>query len=397
MNEYIKGCYKLQGNLTGPIVRSPCGFNPDDSDYVPYCSVPGSVPYKANKIINVERTLNEDNPDLAWFILTWLDGNGVERSNATTPLGVDKNTTFSIYGYGSDSDNCELSHTPEPTPTPEPPVTEPPDDCNLLSYNPTWLVDGCPRLIAIPGPDKTPPPLVDGSPSPSPSPPPFNPYKYRYVRFVGKGSRTGGLDGIGLSDGNPGTFVGYYIDNDGNISTPWTELEAGDYRYVGTLWNYQVGTGGGKDFIYDSVVNTTDGFDEFEFGGTRITSWTPAVNFYDNLEPIIEGGPQIGTGHGVPWRSQVSVTTNGLAGGYGDFNGYIGDLGSKSKVARPSYTFPSLPDFAVRDALSIRNLSSSPDGIYPYKEAPITLTIKGHWEFSNNAIDIDAIWAGLDE
>ena len=162
MNEYIDGCYKLQGNLTGPIVKSPCGLNPGDNEYVAYCSVAGSVSNRANEIISVERTINEINPDNAWFVVTWLDGNGVERSNTNSPLGTDKNTTFSI--YVADSNDCELSHTPTDS------DSEISPGCPSLPYNPTWLSNPCPKLSVPIGVELNCPELP-GAPEPGVLPP----------------------------------------------------------------------------------------------------------------------------------------------------------------------------------------------------------------------------------
>ena len=45
-----------------------------------------------------------------------------------------------------------------------------PDNCSKVDYNPTWLVDGCKRLTAIPGVD-----IVCGDPPVTPPPPPNPP------------------------------------------------------------------------------------------------------------------------------------------------------------------------------------------------------------------------------
>ena len=344
--EHINGCYKLKDSLTGPIVRSPCTFEPGDNGYVDYCSVPGSVPNRANEIISVERTLYDDNPDLAWFVLTWLDGSGVERSNASSPMGTDKDTTFSIY---TSDVNCEKDISdPTPEPTPEP-------GCTL-----------------------------------------FDTTQYQYVRFVGKGTATGLRAPWDLTDKSE-IFYGYYIDDEGNIETPWTVLDEGGERSVGGLWNYQLMTGGGSPRLYDATTNTTNGYHEFEFGGLRKTSWTPAVNFYDHVDQDIPGGPQIGTGNGVPWRAYSTVTTNGgLQGGYGSKTVAIGDLSVNNNLANPLQTFTSQPAFAVRALASLHNTGTE-SGLYPEEDDVITLTIRGHWEFSNDQVTVEATWSGTND
>ena len=83
---------------------------------------------------------------------------------------------------------------------------------------------------------------------------PFDPSQYQYVRFVGKGTATGLDSTYDITDQSE-IFKGSYIDNNGNIETPWTVLATGDHRYVGTLWNYQLTTGGGSPRLYDASVN----------------------------------------------------------------------------------------------------------------------------------------------
>ena len=222
---------------------------------------------------------------------------------------------------------------------------------------------------------------------------PFDPSQYQYVRYVGKGTATG-LDPIhDISD----PFYGSYIDSEGNIETPWTILEEDDHRYVGTLWNYQLVMGGGAPRLYDASVNVTNGYHEFDFGGLRKTSWTPAVNFYDHVDQDIPGGPQIGTGQGVPWRANVTVTTNGLQGGYGSNVAAIGDLGSKELgLANPLGTLGSTPLFAVRSFASLHNTGTD-SGLYPEVDDSITLTIEGNWEFSNDQVTVEATWLGTND
>ena len=226
---------------------------------------------------------------------------------------------------------------------------------------------------------------------------PFDPSQYQYVRYVGKGTATGldpvyDLSGDFLSE----IFKGSYIDDAGNIETPWTVLEENDHRYVGTLWNYQLVVGGGAPRLYDASMNVTNGYHEFEFGGLRKTRWTPAVNFYDHIDQDIPGGPQIGTGHGVPWRANVTVTTNGLQGGYGSTLAAIGDLGSIGNLANPLGTFSDTPLFAVRSLASLHNTGTD-SGLYPEVDDSITLTIEGHCEFSNDQVTVAATWLGTND
>ena len=225
---------------------------------------------------------------------------------------------------------------------------------------------------------------------------PFDPSQYQYVRFVGKGTATGLDPTYDITDQSE-IFKGSYIDNNGNIETPWTVLEEDDHRYVGTLWNYQLVTGGGSPRLYDATLNTSAGYHEFEFGGLRKTRWTPAVNFYDHVDQDVPGGPQIGTGHGVPWRANVTVTTNGLQGGYGSSLAGIGDLGSKELgLANPLGTLTDIPLFAVRSLASLRN-TGTPSGLYPEVDDSITLTIEGKWEFSNDQVTVEATWLGTND
>jgi len=347
MTEYIEGCYKLKPGIYGHVVRNECSQNPNNN-YVEYCGVPGaasgdSAPF-VSEIIDVSVTKAVNGPEVDAYVVTYRHMDGSIKTTEGTNNWFLAGTTLSLYTVDG-SEACEKD-TSDPTPAPS---------CT-----------------------------------------PFDPSQYQYVRYVGKGSRTGGGPHLHCGISEPSeVFYGNYIDSEGNIETPWTVLNEGGYRTVGGLWNYQLVYGGGSPRLYDASVNKTNGYDEWEFGGLRVTEWTPAVNFYDHLDQDIPGGPQIGTGDGVPWRAYVTVTTNGLKGGYGSSTAAIGDLGPGSNPLSTGNS--GKPDFSVRDLLSLRNTNCDNLNIYPVSNYPITLTIEGHWEFSNDQVTVEATWSGVND
>lgn len=353
MNEYIKGCYKLKPGIYGDVVRNECLITPAPNiGDILACGVAGTGrdalnanngPPVVSEIIDVSVTKAVNGPEVDAYVVTWKHKDGSIKTTEGINNWFTAGTTLSLYIVDG-SEACE-KNTSDPNPEP-----------------------GCTM---------------------------FDPSQYQYVRFVGKGTATG-LDPIHDLTDKSEIFYGYYIDDNGNIETPWTVLDEGGSRTVGGLWNYQLVAGGGSPRLYDATTNTTNGYDEWDFGGIRKTIWTPAVNFYDHIDEDIPGGPQIGTGNGVPWRANVTATTNGLKGGYGSSLAAIGDLGVNGGLPNPLQTFTSQPAFSVRAQASLRNTGTD-SGLYPEVGDSITLTIEGHWEFSNDQVTVEATWLGTND
>lgn len=229
----------------------------------------------------------------------------------------------------------------------------------------------------------------DPDPSPSPSCTPFDPTQYQYARYVGKMySSNAGEEGYTA-------YFGNYVDDAGNIETDWYEqTEDNAVLSLGNWWSCMIGTGGGifgpiEYWMGGENVCNNSGYNEIDWAqdGAAITlktTFSPTVNyaFYDTVCGI-------GGNLSVPWRANIQITTMGIST-YADNSVYGGGILGRG------YSGPNLgyrPYPSIHESPAFRVAVDA----YINRSGTRSAWIRGHWEFSNDQVTVEATWSGVND
>lgn len=216
----------------------------------------------------------------------------------------------------------------------------------------------------------------------------FDPTSYFYGRFVGKAT----LSGVPGDATIQNKFEGSWIDSAGNIQSDW--IQFGSFMNLGGVFS-KIANVGGYVFTPLDIITDPDGgpLNQSYNGKVLTNTWTPTVNYYDNISSSPTFGTQFGDvnngTNGVKWRNTMEASV-----------GYIGANGWGIVYFGGIYTGPGLTDWTGSNWMNVvldgEPYYTTSGAQKDYTENRVG-TISGRWEFTN---DRDAgpqvTWGGVD-